>query len=471
MNILKSGIKIFIADTLDKILGFVAIIYFAQVLGPTKLGIFFLFQTLVGILSIFADLGIDDAVEKRLSEGNEKAKHLGAGILLKIATTTTICVGILIFKQKINEYLSLPLAFLLVIAIVVRQGNSTVTKILNGEERVGETAILKATYKTIWFGLGGLLLLNGFGVKGLVYSLLIGYSASFIFGLYKISTDMEYPSFEQIVSITRYSKYQFVSRAGGEVFNWMDLFLIGIFLTQTAVGQYEIAWRVTIIVILLSNSISTALFPKVSKWFEQGDIEKIEDKLPKLATISVVLVIPAFFGTVLYSKEILLYIFGQEYASAWVVLIILMVYKPFQAIQAIFGRSLLAIDKPGLAARATIVSVLLNIILNIFLIISFGLIGAALATVVSSLVSDSLHYRYLSRYINITIEIYKILWILVASIVMSIFLIGVNNNLVIDDAITLSLAVATGVLLYFGILILYGPIRKDLYNYTTKIRL
>ncbi|TKX40346.1 polysaccharide biosynthesis C-terminal domain-containing protein [Halorubrum sp. CGM4_25_10-8A] len=470
MNILRSSLKIFSARSLNVIIGFIGIVYFAGILGPEQIGTFFLFQALLAIFSIFGDIGIDDGLEKRISEKKAAGRYLSSGIILKLAVMLLVCIIILMFRNYINQYLGSPLAFLLAIGMILREGMNTTIKVLNGEHRVGETAILELIYQVMWVGLGAIFLYFGYDSRGIIYSLLIGYGCSLIWGIMKISITIRPPSFEFVSSLFDYSKFQFISRLGGEVFNWMDIFFIGLFLTQTEVGQYEIAWRVATVVIVFSRSLSASIFPKISYMNENDNIGKVNDIIPGLITLSVILVIPAFFGTLVYSQEILKYVFGDEYASARLVLILLMSYKPFQAVQAILGRTLLAIDKPDLAARATIISIIINILANIILIPRFGIAGAAVATILASLVSDALHYWYLSEFITIHIQIFNISWSILASLGMTVLLYWLGKLILIDNLTKLLLMISLGVCVYAILLITYSPIRRQLKVYIHNLR-
>lgn len=72
-----------------------------------------------------------------------------------------------------------------------------------------------------------------------------------------------------------------------------------------------------------------------------------------------------------------------------------------EAGQVVFGRSLQAVNRPDLAARATIVGVALNLVLNVVLVWEFGITGAAVATMVASLVSGLLlHYLSIKNYLD-----------------------------------------------------------------------
>jgi O-antigen/teichoic acid export membrane protein len=228
----------------------------------------------------------------------------------------------------------------------------------------------------------------------------------------------------------------------------MDVAIIGFFLTQSNVGVYEIAWRITAVTMLFSRSIATTIFPQVSQWHDDNAKERIEEVLPKVITPSMFFVIPAFVGIILFSHEILGLVFDPEYTTGSLVLIILMGEKIFQSFHTILGRSLQGIDRPDLAAKATVIAIALNFFLNIAFIFYYGILGAAIATTLSFLVNTTLHARYLSRFISIKIPLNEIRDLVLASVGMGIFLQLIRTVYPIGNLPRLTAVILLGVILY-----------------------
>ena len=197
----------------------------------------------------------------------------------------------------------------------------------------------------------------------------------------------------------------------------------------------------------------------MSEWDAADATDRIKQLIPRVLTPALFFVIPAFFGAVLFSREILTLVFGAEYAGAWLVLIILMGEKLLQAPHVILGRSLQGVDRPGLAARAGVVAMVLNLLLNLVLVWSFGIVGAAVATAISFAVNTLLHATYLSRFVTIRVPYREIGWCVVASVGMALVLIVARSAVVIDTVPRLAAAVLLGVVVYSGIVVLFRPFR------------
>lgn len=470
MNIARSSIKLFLANAGGTAISFLGITYFAHELGAAVLGVFFLFEAILGILSIPADFGIRGAVEKRISEGRSPAEVLSTAVMLKLLPLAIIVIAILLLRGIIDRYLGANIAIFLVFAIILQEFAQLMVFVMQGELRVEETALLRLSRHVVWVGVGGVLTLLGYGILGLVYGLIAGLAVMLVWGLFRRDTEFGQPSLDHARSLFDYSKYAFISSVGAYFYQWMDIAIIGIFLTQTHVGAYEVAWRVTLIVMLFSRAIATTVFPQISEWSAAGTTEAIEDLIPDAVSASLFFVIPAFFGVAVFSREILGLVFGQDFTIAWLVLIILMGEKIFQAPHLILGKSLQGINRPDLAARSGVVAMVLNFTLNVLLVWQFGIVGAAIATTISFIVNSILHGYYLSRFITIRLPCREISWYIISSAFMSLLLLVIRRWIPINSVLVLGSVVAFGVLAYLLLALLSPRIRGRIRKTTSSLK-
>ena len=459
MNIARSSIRVFVARTASSLIVFLGITFFARELGSHQIGIFFLFQALLGMIAIPADFGISSGVTKRLSEGDSPGSILSTAILLKALLILPFTVGILVFRGPINDYLGADLAMLLVLALVLQEAAKLTMQVLKGELRVGETAGPTFSRKLVYVSIGALLVSTGIGVRGIIHGLLAGFGVMLIWGSWKTSTSLGQPSLDYARSLFDYSKYAFISSVGGYFYSWLDVAIIGLFLTQSDVGVYEIAWRVTAVVMLFSSSIAMTIFPQISQWNAEEATRRIESLISEAITPALFITIPAFVGVVMFSEEILGLVFGAEYTAGQLVLITLMGEKVIQSVHIILGRSLQGIDRPDLAAKAGIVSIALNLVLNVALVLEYGILGAAVATALSFIVNSILHAYYLSRFISIRIPYARIASCVVASCGMAMVLYFVESTVRVGSLPVLLLIIGVGIAVYTAFALLTPPLR------------
>ncbi|MGB9960680.1 lipopolysaccharide biosynthesis protein [Halobacterium sp. MBLA0001] len=131
--------------------------------------------------------------------------------------------------------------------------------------------------------------------------------------------------------------------------------------------------------------------PDISSIASEGELAKISNTIQSVLPLSIIIVIPAMAGAVLFGPEIVYYAFTEEYVVASVGLSVLMIQRFFQSMYMIFERTLQGLDQPNLAARAKVVAFVVNVLLNLALVPTDGLVGAAATTTVSYGLNMILH--------------------------------------------------------------------------------
>ena len=178
---------------------------------------------------------------------------------------------------------------------------------------------------------------------------------------------------------------------------------------------------------------------------------------------------PAFFGGLLLSEEILGLIFGEEFTAAWLALIILLAGKLPRAIRQIAGKSLLGLDRPDLVTHAAIVDIIANLLLNLVLIWQFGIVGAALGTVLSMTLGTIHRTYYLSQFVKIRIPYNELGWCLLSSVAMYGILYIAKSTVEINSIIHLFGFVFAGAVLYGVFILLYQPLRVEVVERTRAV--
>ncbi|UPV76656.1 flippase (plasmid) [Halorussus limi] len=459
MDIARSTLKLYVAQLGSAALVAGGLVFFSRELGAATMGVFFLFQAVLEMLMIPADFGVRGAVEKRISEGESPPDIFSTGLLLKAGLAAFAVAGILVFRGRLNEYIGAELALYLAVAVVLREFSWLMMRVLKGELRVEETATLKFVQKAVWIVGGGALVYLGWEVEGLVYGLIGGFAAVLVWGTWKVSTPLGRPSRERARSLVDYSKYNVVTSVQGYVGNWLDVVFIGFFLSQTHVGAYEVSWRVTTFVLLLSKAIAQSIFPQISEWSGEDATGRIERLITSVITPSVFLLIPALVGTALLARPILELVFGAEFGIASVSFVILMGFTLIRGFGVVFGRALGAIDEMRLAAISGVAATTSNVLLNAVLVFQFGLVGAATATLISSVVGTGLDVRFLSQHIDLELPVTELKYCAVSAGVMGVVVYLARSSIGVGTLWKLGAVIALGGATYGAAVLAFRPLR------------
>ncbi|NMA10758.1 MAG: flippase, partial [Methanomicrobiales archaeon] len=110
-------------------------------------------------------------------------------------------------------------------------------------------------------------------------------------------------------------------------------------------------------------------------------------------------------------------------------------------------------DRPKDSFRVTAVAVTANVVLNILLIPAYGIVGAALATLVTMVLNAALSRRALSRSIRVRIEPGAVGHIVLAALVMVTVVVIYSFVIPLTNVFVVLGAVALGGLVYLLVLL------------------
>jgi O-antigen/teichoic acid export membrane protein len=462
MSLAESGLRLLVAKVISTVILFVGLAYFARELSPALMGSFFLFRVLNDGAGLLSDAGMRRGVEKRVSEDERPSETVTTGLVMKLASA--LCFGSVVFllRGTINGYLGAPLATLLAASIVVRELGWFGVHVLRGELRIRETAVIEASRLVVWVCLGVVLVELGYGVRGVAYGFIAGLVSLTVLAFVRIDTPFGRPSVEAASSILSFSKYDFVSNAGDYIYNWIDIGIIGLFLTQNAVGIYEYAWQITLPVALLVETTTATLFPQISRWHTSEATGEIGRVVSQTINAGLFVSVPALFGALLFAEPILSVLFGPPYAAGAVVLIVLMGEKVIRAVQSILNVTLRGIDRPKEAAVATAITIVTNLGLNFALVPVYGIRGAAVATFASVLLNGIVHWHYLSGHVDLRFPVALGSRVIAASVLMFVPLAVLDRLVRIDTLPELLSVVVVGVVIYLGGASLVPVLRREI---------
>lgn len=441
-------------------IGFIGTVYYARELGPPILGTFFLLQSLVGVLAVPADFGVQGAVEKRLSEGRNKNELFSASFIILLGSFITITTVTYLFSDQINDFLGASLFWELITLLFITIIYQLFISALRGELRIVDSAILEAIQVIVTLGITVGLIFYGLEIQALVYGLLAGKMISSVIAMMSTHLTFRVPKREHFVRIYSFSKYNTILRSSGLIYGWADTIIIGLFLTSTLVGIYEIAWRLSFICIVASSAVSTVIYPNFSKLHSDDDLERVAEVTPKALSYSLVLPIGVFFGAIVLSQEVLTNVYGPAFRPGWLVLIILSGERIIHSFHNIIYNMTLAFDQPDVAFRFSAISIIVNILLNLILVPTIGIEGAAIAMLIAYSINAYLYYRNAQQHVQIDLPVQAITWMVVSGGIMAVVVGGIREFIPIQSVISLSSVIVLGGAIYVMLLLINESFRE-----------
>lgn len=452
MDLPKSSLIVFSAQIGYTIAGFLATIYFARVLGPGTLGSYYLFISVTGIMFIFIDAGLGGATIKRISESQKKDEFFTASIILRTLVFIPTVIVIFLFRDWFNDYIGADVWFFIIAFLILTQYQMLLYTTLSGEKKVGTSAVLNLASELSKVAIQVLLVVLGFGLFGLLGGICINLVFTLLIGIGFISVGLKKPTFEHVKSLFNFSKFTFAIGFGEFLYQWMDLMVIGYFLEKPFVGVYGACWMFSSAGAFASVAIGRTIFPQISEWSANKRTEDISNAFSEGITYSLILVFPVFFGLLILAKPVLYHVYSPPFEVGWLVLIILSGARLIEGGDFIIRHTLLGVDSPKSVFMITLVTIPLNLIANVFLVYYFGFVGAAIATLLTIVVSLIMGYKYVKNTVKVSIPWAAIGSELVSAVVMGIALFVLSHFVSIDSVSKLGFIAALGGALYLGLL-------------------
>lgn len=446
----------FISKIVGSILGFLATVYFARVLGAEVLGQYALVLAVVTWLGIGGKVGFNKAITKRISEGKEPEHYVGAGLVVMGTMMAVIVIMLTLFRGSVNNYIGAPVADFVILLLFVSLYKSLVNASLKGNHLVHIYALLSTAKQGIRaLAQISLVALVGLGLTGMLWGYAVGYILTATAGLYVLGLRPAVPEKRHIVSLFKYAKYAWLGSVRSKTFSTADIAVLGVFVTQGLIGIYSVAWSIGKFLDIFGSSVSSTLFPEMSKTSVQNDDSAVAGLTEESLTYAGLILIPGIVGTLVVGDR-LMRIYGDSFAAGTDVLTILVLALLVYTYNEQLLNTLNAIDKPNLAFRANGIFISTNVILNIILVWNLGWIGAAISTALSAGIGLVFGFYYTRRHILFEVPYDEIARQWIAALVMGVAVhavrvIGETNLVWIVDhnAVFVVGLVGLGAVVYF----------------------
>ncbi|MBR6514782.1 MAG: oligosaccharide flippase family protein [Clostridia bacterium] len=225
----------------------------------------------------------------------------------------------------------------------------------------------------------------------------------------------------------------FVNQANNSV----DKFLIGIMMSIESVAVYSVAQYIYQVFSSVTTTPISMYLPKVAKDITSGyEGKQLTDSLVQPCRLVVLLggmIVGGFFAV---GKQFIMLVYGTDKQEAWLYALIIMIPMFINMSNGILINVLDVLKKRLMRSCVLFFTTVLNIVLSILLMKAWGMIGAVIATAVSTFIGQILVMNiYYAKKINIKVmylfgRIYSgILPIIIIASVASYFVAKfISNN-------------------------------------------
>ena len=458
--IAKNTLAIFSGEIVAHALGFFITIILARYLGDAGFGVYSFAFAFASIIVIFSDLGISTLMVRDASRNQKLLKKYAATIFVTKGILSLLILGVVSFIVAAEPSVETLSVFLATMAMIFLEFSFFFRKFLHVKQVMEYEAIIKVFEKLVTLALLPFLIWYGFKIVGAVTVFLVAYALTCILSYYyaisKVTTFK--PRFD-----AKFAKYLFrhswqfwLATVFAVIYFKVDTLMLSIMTNYEYVGWYNAAYKLIEGLNFMPTLFIVAIFPAMSVLYVKNK-QYLQTVFEKTIYYLLLLSIPIGVGVSLLASRFILLFYTSEYGAAIGVLQILIWAEVFVFVNYFMGFLLNSIDKQGLFTRTIFIGLIINVVLNTVLIPSYGIYGAAFATLATEIINFFQLFRYTknSGYtFNILKTIYKPL---LAALVMGIV---IYFSLSLHLVLILSLAILT----YFLGLFLTKSIGKNEFN-------
>ena len=240
-----------------------------------------------------------------------------------------------------------------------------------------------------------------------------------------------------------------------EIYTLVDVTMIGIFKGEEAVTFYTYASKTQKILLQIISTFTLVLVPRISLLYKENRIDEFNKLLSKTLLLIILLSLPMIVGICFVSNDLSILLYGESYYKSASILNVLSLLAFISPIGYLLGsRVLLVTNNEKLMVIPVASGAVVNIILNAILINTVGVIGAAIASVVSELVVAVIYILLSHKYFKINIKISEIIKILIALLLMGVYCYLMYRYLEIGIYFKLAIVIIGAMGIYFITLLL-----------------
>lgn len=394
-------------------------IYVARVLGAEMLGVYALGMTAVTLAGVVAAMGLPQSAARFVAVYATIGEPRKLGRFLWSSTATllvsNILVGLLLFAARpwiagrlyhtpaLAKYMHYFVLIMITGALTTFLGQA-----LAGFKDVARrTVITNFIGQTLTMALTIILLTTGFGFRGYLVAqvasaaivlLLLGEATWKLSPAVARSPSIGWPILEP--EVVSYSAVLFGIQALEFLGSQSDKVLLGVYLNAREVGIYSVATALVAFVAILLQSTNQIFAPTIAELHAGNQNELLLRIYQTLTKWVLGFTLPLAFVIMIFARP-LMEIFGREFGEGSRVLVIATFGQLVNCGVGSVGQLLVMSGQQQKMMRGQAIAVPISLVLNFLLIPRMGLIGAAIAAMVTNALLNLLWLRDVKRTLSL----------------------------------------------------------------------
>jgi len=391
--ILKNTGFVTISQVLLKIISFLYNVYVVRRLGDDRMGQYATALAFVGVFEIFAELGVTQYVMREISRDRSKiTDYFWNLVVLRclLGCVNLALIPYLAFRFGYSGDILLGIGIYTTSFLLAAFGVPLST-VLTAYEKLGYVSILDVVTRAVVILLGTAFLMGGLGfiwlIVGNLISLVVYILLAILFirklGISGFAFHVEPSLWLRLIRAGL--PFGIISLMLSLAYS-IDTVILSKFVSHAEVGWYGVAYNLVFSLLIFMGGFQAAIVPTLSRVYKE-DVEQVKRWYRFTVRVIWLISLPVAVGGALLAYPIIIFLYTHEFLPSGLAFQILAWDLPLVMYASFAGNMTTITDEERSAARIYTINTVTNIVLNLILIPRFGLIGAALVTVLTDLIS------------------------------------------------------------------------------------
>ena len=396
MSFLKGASVYLVSNLLNAVIPFLLLPILTRYLSPAEYGQIAMFQTLLAGIGTFIGLNAIGAANRKFYDGDIDETVLrqfnGSCVHILIVSSFITFIGIVLFQNQLSEFLAIPTSWIL--AAVVISAFSFITSMRLGQWQIRSQAK--------WFGVLQVssslvnMLLSLLFVIGLTQGAQGRIDAQVITGILAAIIALIWLYKDKLLQVKVW-KPQYIKEAlsfgvpliphsvGFFLISSVDRFVINEKMGLSDAGIYMVAVQLSSAIAIVFDAINKAYVPWLFERLKRND-HKEKKQIVKYTYIYFVIALFVAGIAFIIGPFFITFLAGDKYSEAGKVIGLLCLGQAFGGMYLMITNYIFFAKKTGRLAIVTIITGIINIMLLFVFVTHMGLIGAAMAFVISKFI-------------------------------------------------------------------------------------
>ncbi len=422
MNPFRNIFRLSVGDFFAKTFSFLAFVYLARVLGVNTYGVLEFSISILAYLLLLGDCGLELWSTREAALGRDMVNLVARIVPLRLIFATITFTGLLFVLPILPDYPHLrPLLVLFGMTIFAQALN--LKWAFMGKEKMGRVAaglivgqIVFAVIVFTWIRrpeqvvtVAAIRVIADFAMSGYFWS---QFAKTYNRWLVPFTLRGTRTIFRPALTLGTAHGLSMMS------YNF-DSVLLGFMLGPASVGLYNAAYKPVTVQLAMPVTYFIGLFPTLSRTYKHSH-HAFRDIVTASVRLMAMVAMPIGIVGTFLAVPIIDLLFGDDYARSIPVFQVLIWSAVMTILRGTFRQSLNAAGRQDLDLRCAAICTSINVLLTVLLIPSFGIMGAAFATLTSECAWFAIASFWFNRYVA-SIRLLSLLWpALTAGVIMAL---------------------------------------------------